>query len=215
MNKGKTTKAKAWAIKEQQVEHVILQNTIKCLSNWSHVSNTIQIDLFFRNEWLVVHLHSSYLNKNQICTSINDTHYGKYPIFLANKQRLLENKSKPCFISHHTIWAPFLLSIVIQWSGWGGGFQKEKPIWLAMALSLSSSPSSTLFDAKAPRQLSAAGSSQCASLPTLSPPPLPSQSRCVWKTTTYCKLIYAFVDTLDRSGVQDLYLFLLINRCLG
>ncbi|XP_058190569.1 protein CURVATURE THYLAKOID 1B, chloroplastic [Rhododendron vialii] len=58
-----------------------------------------------------------------------------------------------------------------------------------MALSLSSSPSSTLFDAKAPRQLSAAGSSQCASLPTLSPPPLPSQNRCVWKTTTYCRKI--------------------------
>ncbi|KAF7154380.1 hypothetical protein RHSIM_Rhsim01G0181300 [Rhododendron simsii] len=55
------------------------------------------------------------------------------------------------------------------------------------SLSLSSSPSSTLFDAKAPRQLSAAGSSQCATLPTL--PPLPSQSRGVWKTTTYCQKI--------------------------
>ncbi|ESR57954.1 protein CURVATURE THYLAKOID 1B [Citrus sinensis] len=51
------------------------------------------------------------------------------------------------------------------------------------ALSISSS--STLVDAKAPRQ-SAPASTQCVSLPTLPPPPVPSQTR-PWKATTYCR----------------------------
>ncbi|KAH7859979.1 hypothetical protein Vadar_007891 [Vaccinium darrowii] len=52
-----------------------------------------------------------------------------------------------------------------------------------------SSPSSTLFEGKAPRQLSAAASSQCATtLPTLPPPLVQSQTRG-WKTTTYCQKI--------------------------
>ncbi|RVW37705.1 Protein curvature thylakoid 1B, chloroplastic [Vitis vinifera] len=41
---------------------------------------------------------------------------------------------------------------------------------------LSISSSSTLIDGKAPRQ-SAAASSQCVTLPTLPPPPVPSQHR--------------------------------------
>ncbi|KAA8520800.1 hypothetical protein F0562_014928 [Nyssa sinensis] len=53
---------------------------------------------------------------------------------------------------------------------------------------LSLSSSSTLIDAKAPRQLSAATSSQCVTLPTLPPPPLQSQSRAS-RTTAYCRKI--------------------------
>ncbi|KAK9202122.1 hypothetical protein WN944_017332 [Citrus x changshan-huyou] len=57
---------------------------------------------------------------------------------------------------------------------------------VAMASSaLSISSSSTLVDAKAPRQ-SAPASTQCVSLPTLPPPPVPSQTR-PWKATTYCR----------------------------
>ncbi|KAJ4728012.1 Protein CURVATURE THYLAKOID 1B chloroplastic [Melia azedarach] len=52
---------------------------------------------------------------------------------------------------------------------------------------LSISSSSTLVDGKAPRQ-SAAASPQCVTLPTLPPPPVPSQSR-PWKTTAYCRKI--------------------------
>ncbi|XP_044501702.1 protein CURVATURE THYLAKOID 1B, chloroplastic [Mangifera indica] len=53
------------------------------------------------------------------------------------------------------------------------------------ALSLPSS--STLVDAKAPRQ-SAAASPQCVTLPTLPPPPLQSHNRS-WKTIAYCPKI--------------------------
>ncbi|KAF2324956.1 hypothetical protein GH714_021855 [Hevea brasiliensis] len=49
---------------------------------------------------------------------------------------------------------------------------------------LSISSSSSLVDAKAPRQ-SAAASSQCVTLPTLPPPPVQSQNR-PWNTTAYC-----------------------------
>ena len=52
---------------------------------------------------------------------------------------------------------------------------------------LSLSSSSTLVDAKAPRQ-SAAASPQCVTLPTLPPPPVQSQNR-PWKTTAYCRKI--------------------------
>ncbi|XP_065860023.1 protein CURVATURE THYLAKOID 1B, chloroplastic [Euphorbia lathyris] len=52
---------------------------------------------------------------------------------------------------------------------------------------LSLSSSSTLIDAKAPRQ-PAAASPQCVSLPTLPPPSLQSQSRPS-KTTVYCRKI--------------------------
>ncbi|XAR53908.1 hypothetical protein NMG60_11028846 [Bertholletia excelsa] len=54
-------------------------------------------------------------------------------------------------------------------------------------LSLSTSSSSTIIDAKAPRQLGA-GTSQCVTLPTFPPPPVQSQSRAS-KTTTYCRKI--------------------------
>nr|KJB39089.1 hypothetical protein B456_007G113600 [Gossypium raimondii] len=57
----------------------------------------------------------------------------------------------------------------------------------ASSNSLSISPSSTLVDAKAPRQPTAA-SPQCVTLPTLPPPPVQSQSR-PWKTTAYCRKI--------------------------
>ncbi|KAJ9188228.1 hypothetical protein P3X46_003604 [Hevea brasiliensis] len=52
---------------------------------------------------------------------------------------------------------------------------------------LSISSSSSLVDAKAPRQ-SAAASSQCVTLPTLPPPPVQSQNR-PWNTTAYCRKI--------------------------
>ncbi|XP_048226270.1 protein CURVATURE THYLAKOID 1B, chloroplastic [Ricinus communis] len=50
---------------------------------------------------------------------------------------------------------------------------------------LSISSSSSLIDAKAPRQ-SAAASPQCVTLPTLPPPPVQSQNR-PWKATAYCR----------------------------
>ncbi|XP_050204023.1 protein CURVATURE THYLAKOID 1B, chloroplastic [Mercurialis annua] len=50
---------------------------------------------------------------------------------------------------------------------------------------LSISSSSTLIDAKAPRQ-SAAASPQCVTLPTLPPPSVQSQSRS-WKSAAYCR----------------------------
>ncbi|XP_022769764.1 protein CURVATURE THYLAKOID 1B, chloroplastic-like [Durio zibethinus] len=53
------------------------------------------------------------------------------------------------------------------------------------ALSIPSS--STLVDAKSPRQTTAA-SLQCVTLPTLPPLPVHSQSR-PWKTTAYCRKI--------------------------
>ncbi|XP_010241049.1 PREDICTED: protein CURVATURE THYLAKOID 1B, chloroplastic [Nelumbo nucifera] len=57
---------------------------------------------------------------------------------------------------------------------------------------LSLSSSSTLIDGKAPRQ-SPATSPQCVTLPTLPPPPLPSQNRPqgrdMGKTTAYCRKI--------------------------
>ncbi|KAE8681698.1 Protein CURVATURE THYLAKOID 1B [Hibiscus syriacus] len=53
------------------------------------------------------------------------------------------------------------------------------------ALSIPSS--STLVDAKAPRQTTAA-SPPCVTLPTLPPPPVQSQSRA-WKTTAYSRKI--------------------------
>ncbi|KAK5783665.1 hypothetical protein PVK06_038178 [Gossypium arboreum] len=65
----------------------------------------------------------------------------------------------------------------------------------ASSNSLSISPSSTLVDAKAPRQPTAA-SPQCVTLPTLPPPPVQSQSR-PWKTTAYCKFIDYLYHTLD------------------
>ncbi|KAL2345962.1 hypothetical protein Fmac_007247 [Flemingia macrophylla] len=52
---------------------------------------------------------------------------------------------------------------------------------------LSISSSSTLVDAKAPRQ-SPASSPQCVTLPTLPPPPVQPQSR-TWKTTAFCRRI--------------------------
>ncbi|XP_059457586.1 protein CURVATURE THYLAKOID 1B, chloroplastic [Corylus avellana] len=52
---------------------------------------------------------------------------------------------------------------------------------------LALSSSSTLVDAKAPRQ-SAAASPQCVTLPTLPPPPIQSQNR-PWKSTAYCRKI--------------------------
>ncbi|KAJ0052771.1 hypothetical protein Pint_00678 [Pistacia integerrima] len=52
---------------------------------------------------------------------------------------------------------------------------------------LSLPSSSTLVDAKAPRQ-SAAASPQCVTLPTLPPPPVQSQNR-LWKTTACCRKI--------------------------
>ncbi|KDP28405.1 hypothetical protein JCGZ_14176 [Jatropha curcas] len=52
---------------------------------------------------------------------------------------------------------------------------------------LSISSSSTLVDAKAPRQ-SPAASPQCVNLPTLPPPPVQSQSR-PWKSAAYCRKI--------------------------
>uniref|UniRef100_A0A5B7B852 Cyanobacterial aminoacyl-tRNA synthetase CAAD domain-containing protein n=1 Tax=Davidia involucrata TaxID=16924 RepID=A0A5B7B852_DAVIN len=60
---------------------------------------------------------------------------------------------------------------------------------------LSLSSSSTLIDAKAPRQLSATASSQCVTLPTLPPPPLQSQSRAS-RTTAYCRKIARNVVTM-------------------
>ncbi|XP_022759625.1 protein CURVATURE THYLAKOID 1B, chloroplastic [Durio zibethinus] len=57
----------------------------------------------------------------------------------------------------------------------------------ASSTSLSISSSSTLVDAKAPRQPTAA-SPQCVTLPTLPPPPVQSQNR-PWKTTAYCRKI--------------------------
>uniref|UniRef100_A0A2C9VSE0 Cyanobacterial aminoacyl-tRNA synthetase CAAD domain-containing protein n=1 Tax=Manihot esculenta TaxID=3983 RepID=A0A2C9VSE0_MANES len=50
---------------------------------------------------------------------------------------------------------------------------------------LSITSSSSLVDAKAPRQLAAA-SPQCVTLPTLPPPPVQTQNR-PWKTTAYCR----------------------------
>ncbi|KAE7999279.1 hypothetical protein FH972_003728 [Carpinus fangiana] len=52
---------------------------------------------------------------------------------------------------------------------------------------LALSSSSTLVDAKAPRQ-SAAAAPQCVTLPTLPPPPMQSQNR-PWKSTAYCRKI--------------------------
>ncbi|XWS76802.1 hypothetical protein CRYUN_Cryun01aG0208900 [Craigia yunnanensis] len=57
----------------------------------------------------------------------------------------------------------------------------------ASSSALSISSTSTLVDAKAPRQTTAA-SPQCVNLPTLPPPPIQSQSR-PWKTTAYCRKI--------------------------
>ncbi|PSS26235.1 Protein CURVATURE THYLAKOID 1B like [Actinidia chinensis var. chinensis] len=53
--------------------------------------------------------------------------------------------------------------------------------------SISSASSSTIVDGRAPRQ-SATASSQCVTIPSLSPPPVQSQSRS-WKATTYCRKI--------------------------
>ncbi|OVA19913.1 Cyanobacterial aminoacyl-tRNA synthetase [Macleaya cordata] len=54
---------------------------------------------------------------------------------------------------------------------------------------LSLSSSSTIIDGKPPRHPATAASPQCVSLPTLPPPPVPSQNRSQnsWKTTTYCR----------------------------
>ncbi|GLT41824.1 hypothetical protein SLA2020_158610 [Shorea laevis] len=52
---------------------------------------------------------------------------------------------------------------------------------------LSISSSSTLVDAKAPRQPTAT-SPQCVTIPNLPPPPVSSQTR-PWKTTAYCRKI--------------------------
>ncbi|XP_076907925.1 protein CURVATURE THYLAKOID 1B, chloroplastic-like [Bidens hawaiensis] len=49
-----------------------------------------------------------------------------------------------------------------------------------------STTSTTLLDAKAPRQSLAAASAQCVSIPSLPAPPLQQQNR-VWKATGYCK----------------------------
>ncbi|OMP06528.1 hypothetical protein CCACVL1_01529 [Corchorus capsularis] len=57
----------------------------------------------------------------------------------------------------------------------------------ASTSALSISSSSSLVDAKAIRQPTAA-SPQCVTRPTLPPPPLPSQSR-PWKSAAYCRKI--------------------------
>ena len=57
------------------------------------------------------------------------------------------------------------------------------------ALTISSS--STLVDAKAPRQLAGA-SPQCVTLPTLPPPSVQAQKR-PWKSTAYCEDNYIYM----------------------
>lgn len=85
---------------------------------------------------------------------------------------------------------------------------------VAMASSaLSISSSSTLVDAKAPRQ-SAPASTQCVSLPTLPPPPVPSQTR-PWKATTYCEsshLTWWLIHALHTDLVINMVLVFLRSK---
>ncbi|KAK9093717.1 hypothetical protein Scep_025186 [Stephania cephalantha] len=71
---------------------------------------------------------------------------------------------------------------------------------------LSLSSSSTLIDGKAPRQGSATAPTQCVSLPTLPPPPVPSSnrppSRESWKTAAYCRKLARNVMCMATGDVS-------------
>ncbi|KAK4268946.1 hypothetical protein QN277_022169 [Acacia crassicarpa] len=66
---------------------------------------------------------------------------------------------------------------------------------------LTISSSSSLVDAKAPRQ-SASASSQCVSLPSLPPPPVQLQNR-PWKATAYCRKIARNVMAMASSATGE------------